>query len=184
MNTQDLSFLHFMVRVGSGRDRTLLSPMEAEEGNLGGTFVAPVRGDGRLFPAYRFHFSFYRGSGEFDQDQGHKALFDGAAVAIQIERKDHLLLTFEQPGPESWWPHHFWPRLPRVLRDQDGFYLPVFRRVPRRAPLRYEGNFRHRDFECKFVQLEPTEPKVLDEILDRFQISLIGCDPHTKYERR
>jgi hypothetical protein len=118
------------------------------------------------------------------QDQQKKALFNGVAVADQIERKDHLLLTFELPGPEPWCPYDFWPRLPRVLREHDEFYLPLFRRVPRRTPLRYEGSFKHRDFDHEFAEIEPTEPKVLDEILDRFLISIIGCDPHAKYERK
>ncbi len=183
MRIQDLPFLHFMARLGSGRESRLVAPMESEDAQSGGSFVAPLAADGHFFPVYRFQFSIYLGQGVFVEHDRQKGLFNGLAVAALIGRREHLLLTFELPGPEPWWPYEFWPRLPRILRYNDEFFLPYFRRVPRRRPALYGGHFRHRDFQFGFVELEPTEPRVLDEILDRFLISLIGCDPHTKYER-
>ncbi len=94
MRIQDLPFLHFMVRLGSGGQRRLVAPMEVEDAHSGGRFVAPLAADGHFFPVYRFHFSVYLGNGEFVKHHQQKALFDGLAVAAVIERKEHLLLTF------------------------------------------------------------------------------------------
>ncbi|HZZ81662.1 MAG TPA: hypothetical protein VFE62_24385 [Gemmataceae bacterium] len=184
MTIQELPFLHFMVRFGAGRNSHLVAPMEAEDAHSGGSFVAPLAANGRFFPVYRFHFAIYLGQGEFVKDNQTKMLFNGLAIATLFDRREHLLFTFELPGPEPWWPFEFWPRLPRVLRHHDEFYLPYFRRVPRRGPVLYGGGFHHQDFKYAFAEIEPTEPKILDEILNDFLISLIGCDPHTKYERK
>jgi hypothetical protein len=40
---------------------------------------------------------------------------------------------------------------------------------------------KHPDFEHGFAELEPRDQKTFDIILERFRISVIGCDPHTKY---
>jgi hypothetical protein len=42
----------------------------------------------------------------------------------------------------------------------------------------------HPDFKHSFAELEPSEKGVLDVILERFRISVIGCDPHTKYQTK
>jgi hypothetical protein len=184
MRIQDLPFLHYMVRVGSGRGSHLVSPMEAETTASGGVFVAPLQSDGGFFAAYHFHFSIYLGEGEFVKQRTKKAIFSGVAAGMQLKGREHVLLTFEFPGPEPWFWYDLSPRLPRVLKYEDEVFLPLFRKVPRRGPLNYAGRFRHKDFACKFVELEPTEPQILDDILFRLHISLIGCDPHTAYERR
>jgi hypothetical protein len=189
MKTENLPFLHFMVRVGSGRESGLVSPSEVKENaGPGGIFVAPLQKDRRFFPAYRFHFSIYLGNGEYLPNERRAKLFSGIAVAVRIEGRDHLLLTFEVPWPGRawpgpWWPEEFWFRVPGVLRTQEEFLLPMFRRVARRAPVRYAGSLRHRDFQFAFAELEPTEPEILDALLDELRISLIGCDPHLKYEK-
>ena len=100
---------------------------------------------------------------------------------MQIERKDHILLTFGLPWPEPFWPPHFWHHLPDVLRQKNDFIVPLLRRVPRRLPLRYGGSMTHPDFEHSFAELEPREREMFDIILERFRISVIGCDPHTKH---
>jgi hypothetical protein len=147
-----------------------------------GEFFAPLQPDRSLFPAYRFHFSIYIGEGTFvEEENGGKALFSGVADTAQIERRDHLILMFGIPGSERDWFPHFFPPLPKLLPDHDEFYIPMLRKLPQRRALRYGGRFTHRDFDHFFAEFEPAEPKLLDKILTRFRISLIGCDPHTKY---
>lgn len=177
MKINDLHFLHFMVQVGSGRDRCLVSPRETEEMSPGGHFSAPVSEDGKLFPAYRFHFSIYLGSGKFLKRDG-RTIFDGAAVAFQLERKDHLLLTFlDGLGDDS-------PGLPGAMRHDKELLLPMLRRVPRQAPRPYSGGLWHRDFELKLAGLEYADESVFEDLLGKCGISIIGCDPFSKYEAR
>jgi hypothetical protein len=184
MNIDALPFIHFMTRVGSGRDVQLVNPSEADDfTEAGGSFVAPVGPNGAFQPAYRFQFSIYFGGGEFLAVQGQKSLFNGVAFPIQTERRPVLLLTFELPGPDEPWFPFLWPYLPRVLRRQHEFVTPMLQRVPRRTALRYSGHYLHADFQSRFVELEPTDPNVFDQLLDEFQISVIGCDPFTRYER-
>ncbi len=182
MKIDTLPFLHYMVRLGTGKNSRLVSPFEVEDkATTGGCFVAPVQEDGALLPAYRFHFSIYLGRGDFVKERDRKRLFSGIALSLQIERKDHVLLTFGLPWPEPFWPPHFWHHIPDVLRVENEFFIPMLQRVPRRPPIRYGGSTKHRDFEHSFAELEPTERGMLDRLLERFRISVIGCDPHTKY---
>jgi hypothetical protein len=185
MRIDTLPFLHYMVRINGGNETRLLSPIEADENSAsGGSFVAPVQRDGELLPAYRFHFSIYLGHGEFVKDRDRKRLFSGIALTLQMGRTDHLLLTFGLPWPEPFWPPHFWHHLPDVLRAEKEFVVPLLRRAPRRSLLRYGGSMTHPDFEHSFAELEPSERGILDVILERFRISIIGCDPHTKYQKK
>jgi hypothetical protein len=181
MKIQELPFIHYLVRNGTGRDSHLLSPSEADSGASGGSFVIPVPESGVLFASYRFHFSLFMGNGSFLKRDDRKALFHGIACAVKRHREDHLLLSFESLNREPWWDGPMAFHLPRVLLDQDDFYLPFLRRTPRQTPLRYAGRLTHPDFQHAFVALEPTDPKVFDYLLDRFGISIIGCDPFTKY---
>jgi hypothetical protein len=174
-----------MVRIDEGKETFLLSPIEVDDNAAtGGSFVAPVQQDGELLPGYRFHFAIYLGHGEFVKDRDEKRFFSGIALTLQMERRDHLLLTFGLPWPEPFWPPHFWHHLPDVLRAENEFIIPLLRRVPRRSPLRYGGSLTHQDFGHGFVELEPRERGMLDVILERFRISVIGCDPHTKYQKK
>ena len=122
---------------------------------------------------YRFQFSIYLGNGEFAQNGENKTLFNG--VAEYIERKDHLLLTFDISD---------FCNLSNVPsgRNVDELYIPLFCRVAQRATLSYRGKFNHRDFTSSFTEIEPIDSNILDNIFDDFSISLIGCDPHTQYE--
>jgi hypothetical protein len=155
--------------------------MEAQGRASGGAFVAPLQSDGALFDAYNFQFSIYLGDGAFVKDGSKKASFRGVAVGMQLRGRDHVLLTFEPLRCGPWLPDNSSPSLPHLLGQDDSVYFPLFRKVPRRRALKYAGKFSHKDFSRAFVELEPTEPKVLDEILLRHGISLIGCDPHTEY---
>ena len=185
MNIDALPFLHYMVRIDGGSEPRLLSPSEVEDNTTtGGSFVLPVQGDGELLPAYRFHFSIYLGHGEFVKDRDRKRLFSGIALTFQMERRDHLLLTLGLPWPEPFWPPHFWHHLPDVLRAENEFVVPLLRRVPRRSRTRYGGSMKHRDFEHRFAEMEPRERDMLDVILERFRISVIGCDSHTNYRTK
>ncbi len=184
MKITDLPFLHYFVRLEE-RQSDLRCPMEVEETSCAGAFFAPVQRSGKLFANYRFHFSIYLGDGMFvEQERGKKALFTGFAASAQVERQDHLLLMFGVPGPEPWFFPHFFPPLPRLLEHEDEFFIPMLQRVPRKRSVKYGGLFSHRDFDLSFVELQPADPKVLDSILMHFRISLIGCDPHSKYEKR
>jgi hypothetical protein len=78
---------------------------------------------------------------------------------------------------EFWGPPFFWVDLPRALRSKGELLFPILHRVPRRSPLRYGGKAQHRDFKHAFAELEPTEPKFFDRLLDEFHISIIGYDP-------
>jgi hypothetical protein len=185
MRIDTLPFLHYMVPMDMGKETRLVSPLEVDDKTAtGGCFVAPVQQDGALLPAYRFHFSIYLGHGEFVKDREHKRLFSGIALSLQLERKDHLLLTFGLPWPEPFWPPHYWHHLPDVLRAENEFLVPMLQRVPRRPTMRYGGSLKHRDFEHSFAELEPRERRMLDVLLERFRISVIGCDPHTKYAKQ
>lgn len=169
MKGEQIPFMHFMARVEVGRETRLLTPCEAEE-NVGGQFFVPVAEEDGLFPVYQFHYSMYLGNGLHQPiGQGGKPL-RGFGFTFPQEQRTHVLLTFEPmpPGPES--------RLPRGLRTPRGeFLMPVLRRVPRQMPIRYGGTTKHRDFEHLFAELEPTEPQLLDRLLDEFRISIIGC---------
>jgi hypothetical protein len=41
----------------------------------------------------------------------------------------------------------------------------------------------HPDFKQDFTELEPRERTSLDVLLERFRISVIGCDPHATYKK-
>lgn len=60
--------------------------------------------------------------------------------------------------------------------------IPLFCRVAQRATFSYRGKFNHRDFTSSFIEMEPIDSNILDNIFDDFSISLIGCDPHTQYK--
>ncbi len=185
MRIDTLPFLHYMVRIDEGKETRLLSPIEVDDNSAtGGSFVAPIQSGGELLPAYRFHFSIYLGHGEFVKDRDRKRLFSGIALTLQRGRKDHLLLTFGLPWPEPFWPPHFWHHLPDVLRAENEFVVPLLQRVPRRSPLRYGGAMTHPDFEHGFAELEPSDRRMLDVMLERFRISVIGCDPYAKYQKK
>ena len=184
MRIDELPFLHYMVRVNDGKEARLLSPIEVDDDTrTGGSFVAPIQQNAELFPAYRFDFSIYLGSGEFVKDREQKRLFSGIALTLQMDRSDHLLLTFGLPWPEPFWPPHYWHHLPDVLRAENEFVVPLLRRVPRRRPIRYGGSMVHPDFKHDFTELEPRERTSLDVLLERFRISVIGCDPHAMYKK-
>lgn len=186
MKIAELPFLHFFVRAGKGRESGLVSPMETDEVSGAGSFYAPLIDRGKMCPAYRFHFSIYLGDGTFvDDDRRQKVLFTGVATTASIERSDHLILVFGVPGPDPWWWFpHFRSPIPKLLQREGDFFVPMLRRVPRKRSLSYRGTMGHRDFLVPFVELEPADRTTLDDILMHFGISLIGCDPHTKYERQ
>ncbi len=186
MRIAELPFLHFLVRSADRQKTSLRSPMEVEDTSCAGAFFAPVQRDGTLFATYRFHFSIYLGEGTFVKDtHGGKAIFTGVAVTAQIKRRDHLILLFGIAGPEPWkWFPEYLPPVPKLLEHEEEVFIPMFERVPRRRPMKYGGQFSHRDFGSLFIELQPATPQVLDSILTHSRISLIGCDPHTKYERR
>jgi hypothetical protein len=185
MKIDGLPFLHYMVQIDATKEARLLSPREVNGIAVsGGSFVAPLQSDGQLAPAYPFHFSIYLGHGEFVKDRERKRLFSGIGITLQLDRTDHILLTFGLPWPEPFWPPHYWHHLPDVLRAENEFIVPLLRRVPRRPLLRYGGSMEHPDFERDFVELEPNERETLDVLLERFRISIIGCDPHTKYKTK
>lgn len=178
MRISELPFLHFFVR-SEERQSDLRCPLEVEETSCAGALFAPVQPDGKLFANYRFHFSIYLGEGRFvEQERGKKALFTGVAASAQVNRQDQLLLMFRVSIPAPL----FFPLVPSLLEHEDEFLIPMLQRVPRKRSVRYGGRFSHRDFESLFVELQPADPKVLDSMLMLFRISLIGCDPHTKYE--
>lgn len=178
-----MPFLHFLIRSGGGRNSSLLSPLEAGETSAGASFFAPLRSDGRLHPHYRFHFSIYLGEGTFLEDGHKKVLFTGVGAAPNAKRSDDLVLIFGVPGPERWLFPQFFPPFPKLLEREEEFFIPILRRTPGRRPAKYAGDLSHPDFKAAFAELQPAEPQVLDRLLGEFGISMIGCDPHTKYER-
>jgi len=184
MKIDDLPFLHFMVKIETGGESGFVSPMEIEEEIIpGGFFCAPVREDANLFPAYRFHFSIYLGNGEFLKRDDRKWLFNGVAVAFRLERRDHLLLTFNGSNGDTGVPYSC-GELPAVIRDNEELLLPMLRRVPRQAPRPYSGHLWHRDFEFKLAEFEYADEREFEVMFDKYRISIVGCDPHSKYEAR
>ncbi len=187
MRKTDLPFLHFMVRSGFGRSSTLLSPSESKDTSSVGSFFVPVSGDRELFPSYRFHFSIYRGDGMFLEDDKHqKVILTGVATTAQAKRADRLILMVSVPDSEimgSWWVPNVYPPLPRLFEQKGELVIPILQRTPRGRSVKYCGAFLHPDFAFPFIELHPTEPQTLDTLLEKFGISLIGCDPHTEYRR-
>jgi hypothetical protein len=182
VNSQKLPFLHFMVRIENGRKSYLLAASEVEEA-VGGHLVAPIADDGELFPVYQFHYSLYLGNGKYFPDGEGKKLFQGSGLTLPTEERKHLLLTFGAIDVESWplsdiWGQAFLFGPPRALRSRSEFLLPVLRRVPRQSPLRYGGKLKQKDFGHLFAELEPTDPKVFDRLLEEFHISIIGFGSH------
>src|SRR5271167_4182145 len=98
---ENLPFIHFMVKKGTGRDAELLSPAEIQENlYLGGSFFIPVRNEGHFLPAYRFDFSIYIGAGRFMKGEAGNRIFTG--IAFQIHRhKELLFCAFEYPFMEG-----------------------------------------------------------------------------------
>ena len=47
--------------------------------------------------------------------------------------------------------------------------------------LPYIGKLGHDDFQYKFVEIEPEDPQLLDELFDNDCIYVIGCEPFTHY---
>ena len=184
MNISQLPFVHYLVKSTIRGDTMLVSPREIERPLNSGAFFIPTQDDGNLFPHYRFHFTIYLGNGEFiEQERGQTKLFTGVAVSARIKRRDSLILLFGLSGPEPWWfPFH--PHLPTLLEENGEFAIPTLERVPRKVPVKYTGTFAHQDFESTFVELRPSQPKVFDEVLLKYHISVIGCDSKTKYEAR
>ena len=182
MKIQQLPFMHFMVRVDEETESYLVTPTDID-GGVGGEFVVPLTNEGDLFPVYQFHYSLYLGNGEYFPSKERQELFLGYAPTIPTEKRTHLLLTFGliERSAEFWLqrkflgPPFFWVDLPRALHTNGELLFPILRRVSRGSNLRYRGKARHKDFERPFAELEPTEPRLFDRLLDEFLISVIGC---------
>lgn len=56
-----------------------------------------------------------------------------------------------------------------------------FQIVPAKKRLPYVGKYQHVDFNNTFVEIEPTDPKQLDNILLKYNIIIIGCYPFKHY---
>jgi hypothetical protein len=183
MNQRQLPYLHFMTKLQNGRKTGLVSPAEVEEGLfLGGCYVAPVRDDGSLFLIYRFDFSLYLGRGEFRKPHDGRTTFNGIAVSIADGTTNALHCTFEYPSVQM--PTEAPPNQPSwFFQRHESRIEPLFRVVRSRSskPLHYTGSLRHRDFKNRFVELEPFKPSLLDDLLEKWGVSIIGCEPASKY---
>ena len=182
-----LPYLHFLVRTQQGREVGLISPAEVAPDEFAGAFYfVPVRENGSFFPAYRFDFSIYRGKGEFLQPENGKRVFNGMAFAATEGRREVLICTFEYPfGLRPSNGHADMPLW--FFEDRPSRTVPVFRKVSSRGKekrLHYAGSFRHTDFKCPFVEVEPVEPTILDELLEQWGLSIVGCSPTQRYTRR
>lgn len=183
MIADNLPFMHFMVRVDNGRKSRLLAPSEAED-VAGGQFVVPLDDGREFFPVYQFHYSLYLGEGKFFPDENGRKLFRGFGLTLPTDRRSEVLLTFRTiEDPAQLWVPELWGPV-RALRAHGEFLLPVMRRVPRRPAIRYGGKMKHKDFRRLFAEVEPTDPKILDRLLDEFHISLIGFDANSVAQRR
>jgi hypothetical protein len=182
MRIDELPFLHFMVRLGSGRKSWFVSPLDIQEDTIpGGCFTAPVSGGGRLFPAYRFHFSIYRSAGNYLEKRGSKLIFNGVAITSESHKKHNLLLTFDGSNGDPWRPGPFPGNLPATVKHHEELLLPMLRRVQGQASRPYRGSLRHRDFRLRFAELEYDDLKVFENLFDYYGISIIGCDPQSEY---
>lgn len=184
MKVADPPFLHYFVREYGGSRAGLKTPSEAHTSSGLGSFFAPVTAEGGFLPAYRFHFSIYLGQGEYRREpDGTKAIYVGVGAAAGQTPNDHLILMFGSPGPVGVWAPQSLPPLPSALSKGREFFLPILRRLPRTPLAYYDGRNAHDDFRLAFAELEPADATTLDDILDEYGISLIGCDPHSMYRQ-
>jgi hypothetical protein len=184
MNNNSDRFIHFLSRVAGGRQSHFVSPAEPGEIPYGGGFAAPTMEDGRFFNWYHFHYSYYLGKGEFLEKGGRKRIFFGSATKTTDPRynRETLVFSFEPTPPELFIQLGPSQALLRSVRGTRNCPEVPFRRVPRRREWPYVGRLQHPDFACPFVGIEPRVPGILDEIFDKYRISIIGCDPSTEYK--
>ena len=85
----DLPYLHFMQKVLFDNWVGLMSPSEiVEPAPSGGSIFAPVHGNGRFYPIYRFDFTLYLGNGR------HKGIATGFAYRAVQEHSQRLVAIF------------------------------------------------------------------------------------------
>lgn len=193
----ELPFIHFLAKY----ENHLLSPLEFD-GPV--SFFAPIQKDDEsvsimsatpwtnqslqpikkcLFFRYRFHFSLYLGNGNFLEEHGKKKLFTGVAQTNYNEFQTGLILFF--PMFPMFSDQH--TPMANLITKDDEIFIPSFKSigVSMRTITRYKysGKYKHKDFDHNFVELSPTDGSTFDILLNKFNISIIGCDPHTHYEK-
>jgi hypothetical protein len=52
----------------------------------------------------------------------------------------------------------------------------------RNRAFKYMGEFQHKDFQFKMVEIEPESMQLIDRLYLKFGIVLIGCDPSAHYQ--
>ena len=158
-----------------------MSPSEiVEPAPSGGSIFAPVHGNGRFYPIYRFDFTLYLGNGR------HKGIATGFAYrAVQDTANDWSQSSaITTKLPTSVVPFYSPPELFYRIAGNSPFI--EFEKVYDPAislAFKYGGKLRHRDFRHKFRELGTIERRALDDLLDAEKIVFIGCDPSTQYER-
>ncbi len=149
----DLPFIHFL----SQGENSLLSPREIECNLNSGSFFAPLD-NGNLYPYYNFHFAYYLAEGCFIKnpkaEEVDSNIFTGIAKREGLSR---LILMFQD--------------FPHIALESCG--LPA---------VKYTGKLIHRDFMSSFVELFSQPEDAFDEMLLKYRVSVIGCDPTTKYK--
>ncbi|GEM_PF-3276863 len=183
-------FLHYMIK-DPRHPADLVSPAELPAAApAGGCLVAPVTRDGRLLPVYRFDFSIYLGSGQFMKGDTGKCIFPGLAFCLQEGTQPRLHAAFGYPPPFfpglSQYPFRpLWFPVFKETGKDDGMHLMYLfapaNHQKKNTLLRYKGRLQHRDFANKFIELQPSDKHVLDNLLEHWGISIIGCDPFTRY---
>jgi len=181
-----LPYIHYLAKIHRARQTILISPAEipAAEFN-GGSFFAPVNDLGSFFPIYRFDFSIYRGQGKFLKPEQGKKVFNGMAFAAVDQRRDALICTFEYPFGLK--PSNGHANMPLwFFEERPSHVTPRFRKVQsggRGKLFHYRGDLRHSDFKHPFVELELGEPAILDDLLEEWGLSIVGCSPKLRYSQ-
>jgi hypothetical protein len=93
------------------------------------------------------------------------------AVTTRNKEKNIVLHELSAQGKDSF--------LLRIAGKDFWFVVKPAAKAARRLP--YVGTLTHSDFQLLFTEIEPEEPDKLDDLCDREQTFIMGCDPYTHY---